>query len=329
MFGRPSVDGERRVRAQRRERRAVAGACVALAALSTAFAAAGFLGDALASQLLIANLRIHAAGVAAMFWICAGLAGWPRLAGLGSLAALALIVATLAEVRWTSVRPAAEAAERFRLLSFNMLSTNSAGVEIAQWLIEQGPDIVVTVESLPLRPHLGALAAAYPYRAGCDGAECDVMILSRVPLSDRSLVDVPNSPARIVSARAAISAGGVWIHAAHWSKGFFDGAIQQHWATHRQIRLRRRADGAPFVVAGDFNAAPWDPILMSLAQRLHFRLPLVWAPTWPTALGPFGFQIDHVGVSPELVVERFDRMRDSFGSNHRGVIAELALLTGG
>jgi endonuclease/exonuclease/phosphatase (EEP) superfamily protein YafD len=81
----------------------------------------------------------------------------------------------------------------------------------------------------------------------------------------------------------------------------------------------------PVLLTGDFNAAPWDPVVKSVARFVGLRQPRAWLPTWPVAAGPLGIQIDHVLVSPDLAVERIATTADPLGSNHRGLRATVAL----
>jgi endonuclease/exonuclease/phosphatase (EEP) superfamily protein YafD len=78
-------------------------------------------------------------------------------------------------------------------------------------------------------------------------------------------------------------------------------------------------------MTGDFNAAPWDPVVKSVARFSGLRHPRAWLPTWPVALGPLGLQIDHLLVSKDLRVERIATVPDALGSNHRALRATVAL----
>ncbi|MNT99439.1 hypothetical protein D3C72_2422850 [compost metagenome] len=51
-----------------------------------------------------------------------------------------------------------------------------------------------------------------------------------------------------------------------------------------------------------------------------------WEPaTWPIRAGRFGVPIDHVYVRPPLKIRSLRRLADAYGSNHYGLLAEIAM----
>lgn len=308
-------------------RSAFAGGLTALAGAVGVVAASAVLFPDLAAQTLTANLRMHTAGLAALLSVGVALAGWRLIGGAGLLAALALLAAGLGAIAWRTVRPVENALARLELAQFNMNVANSNGAAIADWLVATRPDVAVLLEAWPLRAHLERLAAIFPYRIGCDTEDaCDLLVLSGLPLDEPRLLDLPAAPGRLATARIERSGVVVAIVAAHWSKFFFsDLHERQSLATEAAARAARR--GARVVVAGDMNATQWDPELRRLVSALDLGHPARWTPTWPRRLGVAGAQIDHVTISDGLAFEAIEAMPWALGSNHRGQLARIAIIS--
>jgi len=306
-------------------RAAAAGAAAAVGGCLLVVAAAGLPGPRLAAQTLLANAMLHSAALSIPFWGAVVALGWRRLGVAGMLVAVALGATTLAGARWKAALAAPPEAPRLTLVTFNMLFENPDPLPFLAWLEATRPDVAVLQEAQTLAPHLARIDRLYPHRIGCD-AECDLVVLSRLPVLRADRLDLPRASRRMTSVRVSFGGAPLWVHAVHWSRGFFGDSQVQTWAVNDAVRARRR-DGAPFVVAGDFNAAPWDPWLTTLMRQQGLRHPPGWRPTWPIALGLLGMPIDHILTPSRVAVEEIATLESAFGSNHRGVVARLALLS--
>lgn len=78
---------------------------------------------------------------------------------------------------------------------------------------------------------------------------------------------------------------------------------------------------------GDFNMTPWSPKFRQLVADSHLRDTVRGfglQPTWPAGAPQFWIPIDHVLVSPDiLVVDR--RVGPDLGSDHYPVIVDIQL----
>jgi endonuclease/exonuclease/phosphatase (EEP) superfamily protein YafD len=210
-----------------------------------------------------------------------------------------------------------------KLLSFNLLSTNPNGEELARFIAGSGVDVAVLMEAAPIADHNAILQASYPYYAGCDdGSRCGgVVILSRTPLADitvRSMSGVWQN--RLVTASTTIAGQRVNIVAAHLVKPYFD-----DFAAEELSRLGAVVDGleGPLVLAGDFNAAAWSDSIDALVRRRHLAPGPFYPATWPVRLGPLGVPIDNIFARGPLVIDTVSAIADPMGSNHRGLMAEI------
>ena len=217
-------------------------------------------------------------------------------------------------------------ATRFRVLSFNMLGNNHANVgRIIDMVNGSGADVAYLMESGPLLHHLDALSAAYPHRIGCgivvEG--CDLMILSKHPLEHPqylSLSDLRSD--RFAMATVYIGGQTVQLAAIHLTKPYFD---TYHATELRRAGVALRKRGGPVVIGGDFNSDTIAPDMQAFLRRHALQATGPEPATWPVAAGVFGIPIDHIYVSKDIAPLSLTRMADHYGSNHYGLIADLAL----
>lgn len=215
---------------------------------------------------------------------------------------------------------------RLRLMSFNTLNSNIAGgADLTKMILSSGADVVNLLESQPLATRVDELSTIYPYRIGCMVvmARCDQMLLSKTPIEDieiRTLSDVYAQ--RYLKGRIAIDGQSVTIVGIHTTKPYFDGfhADELYWAAHFINRIQ-----GPVIVAGDFNASTLDVNIQQFLTKTGLGS-IGWEPsTWPISAGPFGIAIDHVYVRAPLGITSLERIPQSYGSNHYGLVAEVAL----
>ncbi len=113
---------------------------------------------------------------------------------------------------------------------------------------------------------------------------------------------------------------------------YFPAGDPQRWTGDMTaLRDEASAAGSDLVVLGDFNAtldhAPMRSLLAAGLVDTHAELGRGWAPTWPVSGSPLPplIQIDHVLHGRGLAgVSASEHTLP--GTDHRAVIAELALL---
>lgn len=311
--------------------RELRGAITALALVVCGVLVAVSFNFGLPGQTLLQSLRFHiAAGLLGLVVLLFVGGAWRR--GLLFLLVFAASTAEGAAViyRQQEARIAAQGASSaplLRLLSFNLLSSNNNGARIADYIIASGADLVMLMEASPLGPHRDRLRATYPYYAGCDiGADCSTVLLSRTPLENVTVGPLSIVwPDRLVTAATTINGQRISIVGAHLVKPYFDEFPYVEINTLR--RTIDKLDG-PLLLAGDFNAAAWSDSLDWLQQQEQLAPGPFYPATWPVRLGPLGVPIDNVFTRAPLVIEQVDAIGDAMGSNHRGLIAEIALAGG-
>lgn len=267
----------------------------------------------------------------------------PQMLGLGLILAVVaallgarragatLAVLTLAFAGWfglqhaqRSLPLASDMQPAARVLFFNVLADNTANAgRIVAAARLSDADIVIFAESEAFRPALAALREDYPYRIPCE-RHCGLAVLSRFPLAP---TDAGQGPLAWGGRLASVTvtpqdAPPFALVAAHKLKPWFAGQVA---AEDASLRERINAIAGPLLVVGDFNAAPWSAPTRALIDATGLRAPRLPVPTWPVAAGRFGVPIDNVFVRGGARLTHLQPFGDDLGSNHRGLLAEVAI----
>lgn len=310
--------------------RELRGAITALALVMCGVLVAVSVDFGVPGQALLQTLRFH---------IAAALLGLVLLLFIGGAwrrALLFLLVFALSagqgaaivyRQQQTRIAAAGDSKPLFKLLNFNLLTYNQNGAAIADFIIGSGADLVLLMEAAPIAPYRKQLLATYPYYAGCGvGADCATLLLSRTPLEDVTVGSLsPVWTNRLITVATTIDGQRINIVGAHLVKPYFDEFVALE--VDRLGDVIDRLTG-PLVLTGDFNAAAWSNSIDGLAWRAKLAPGPAYPATWPVRLGPLGVPIDNIFTRGALVIEHVDALDDALGSNHRGLMAEIALTPG-
>ncbi len=304
------------------------GAITAFALVVCAMLVAVSVDLGVPGEAILQSLRFHiAAGLLLLVVMLLATGAWWRallfllLAGL-SLGEGAQIVYGQQQLRGALDRQPHR--PLLKLLSFNLLNQNENGAQIADFLAGSDADVVFLMEATPIDSHLAQLAASFPYRVGCDEvATCDTVMLSRTPLEDvavRSLSSIWTN--RLVTATSVIGGERINLVAVHMVKPYFDYFAYEEAYILNQVLAEIEG---PLLLAGDLNAAAWSDNIARLAKDAKLIPGPLYPATWPVRFGPLGVPIDNVFTRAPLLIERIESLDDAMGSNHRGLVAEIAL----
>ncbi|MGV8938902.1 MAG: endonuclease/exonuclease/phosphatase family protein [Allorhizobium sp.] len=213
-----------------------------------------------------------------------------------------------------------------KVLSFNILGDNvKNGKRIADMIMASGADVAYVLEAGPLAPYLEALKATYPFRIGCGEATptCDLLLLSRHPIIERQVATLSDLRRdRFAIADVVIAGKTVHFAAVHLSKPYFD---DYHGEELEELGVRMARIGGTFVLGGDFNSAAIAPDMQKFLRDHQMTATGAEPATWPIEAGRFGIPIDHIFISPGIVAKSLQRIEHAMGSNHYGLIADLAV----
>lgn len=222
------------------------------------------------------------------------------------------------------------AAPTFRLMSFNILNDNYENAEnITRTILSSGADLVNIMEAAPLRVHMNELAQTYPYRIGCGILiqDCDQLMLSKVPIESpevRTLSDI--FPERFILAKVTVAGRTINFVGIHTTKPYFDNF---HSLELNRAALAIAETTGPLLLSGDFNASSLAPNMRRFLRITKLRTGGWEPPTWPIRAGRLGVPIDHVYVRAPLKIKSVTQIPDAHGSNHYGLIAEIAITGAG
>jgi endonuclease/exonuclease/phosphatase (EEP) superfamily protein YafD len=305
-------------------------ACVLLAALGLAAASATalFRSDAWVADL-VESFRPHLL-VAALLAVPLALTlrgGW-RGAALAAFAAC-LIVNGATIVR--TVRAATPAQEarggiRLKLVTVNLLWSNRQHQRLRDWLKAEAPDIAITQETTPRwAAELAGLDALFAHRR-LPGPTDDIAILSRHPFTMGQEAGI-RVHGTLAMATLSLGQRRIDLMALHASVPTSPARRIARDAMFDDIARFARRTRAPLIVAGDFNATPWNRSMRLLVRESPLRhAPGFWRPTF-TAYVPLwmGVPIDHVLAAVDCrVLDR--RVGPDFGSDHRPVVVTIDCL---
>jgi endonuclease/exonuclease/phosphatase (EEP) superfamily protein YafD len=272
--------------------------------------------------LVLLALPVAAAAVVLRRWL---------LAGAAALLLLWLAVQVVPGLRAEPVAAGARDAPLLRVGTANLRYDNPRAPELAGELFGFGADVLVLQEVTPAwRARLEPLARDVGLRHTVFAARDDAggqAILSRYPLTDVRRAVASGWPQ--LGATVVVRAARVRIVDAHVVPPVY--LYERHRTQARQLRALVDGSPRPLVVAGDLNATEFNRTVQRLLatdlRSAHAARGRGLATTWPNGRWFPPIRIDHVLVSDE--VEVLDVWEgDGAGSDHRPVIADLAILSG-
>lgn len=295
-------------------------------AIALSFASLPIWGESSTSLLApLEHLRIGYLAVAAgLVFLCF----YARSLSLGVFASL-LVALNLWFVVPTLVGGSRSAGGpvHFSLLHANIWLNNETPGKIAEMINQEAPDIAVLLETFEYFQGgwLPSVKGNWPYRALCGDSACANMILSRWPITligERSPwrdgVSVPS----MLAVRVHHPQGDFTLVAAHLKQPF---APELQMEEARWLAQYIKSLPQPIVLTGDFNSAPWSPLIRKLERDADISRIAHTGPTWPSGpLAYVGIPIDHIFGGPGVTASSVRRLAP-FGSDHLALKAEIEL----
>lgn len=243
---------------------------------------------------------------------------------------------SVAEIAFSPSQPAG-GHERLRILTANVLLTNSQLDPFLQLVERVNPDVLVIVEYTPAWdkqrekwspefPH----SERHPRKHGFG-----IAVFSKKPLlnvSAESLlsnVDAPQISFDVVLDRTSVnldrkSVNITAVHAVSPLSQFRFFARNDQLAA-LALKLKERSHTK--VVVGDFNSTTWSPYLRQFLRETGLRDSRqgtgLW-PTWPQFCWPLMIPIDHAFVSDDVHVHR-RWVESDIGSDHFPIVVDISL----
>ncbi|HJR69087.1 MAG TPA: endonuclease/exonuclease/phosphatase family protein [Gammaproteobacteria bacterium] len=252
---------------------------------------------------------------------------WPACVVLAAAGAVSVVPV----VPYLPLAPRAAVVDvepRLKVLSVNVSYRQFSVRRLLEMVRDIDPHVVVLQELTPYANEvLAPLDEPLPhyFKMPAEG-RFGIAVWSRLPLESAVPFALGRQPA--IEARVRFRDGAVTLLGVHLNAPT---SARRAAARDNELRLlaeRSAAIEGPLVVAGDFNLTPYSPLFgdwlaaSGLTDTRRGRTPSV---SWrPADLPILGIPIDHVAVSSEFAILAHRRL-PNFGSDHYGVLAELAL----
>jgi endonuclease/exonuclease/phosphatase (EEP) superfamily protein YafD len=219
------------------------------------------------------------------------------------------------------------AAARLKVLAVNVSFRQFSARRFREIVAEAAPDVLLVVEFTPHAEEvLAEFDKVFPQqlKAPAEGPY-GIALWSRFPL--QSAYTFPLGPVQGVEARVQTPAGVFTLLGAHLVSPTLPRRAEQRNEGLQMLAERRAAISGPVIVAGDFNVTPYSPYYsdwLATTRLTDSRYGRTLSASWPAILPILGIPIDHVAVSNEFAILSHQRL-PAFGSDHWGIMAELAL----
>ncbi len=281
------------------------------------------------------NFRPHLLVMTVPLVVLGGILGGRRCLAASLLPVAILSVSTLPY--WIGgPPPIPEGTPTARVMQYNLLYLNTDNEPILSEILDADADIVALHELTTghwdaLEP---ALRSEYPYmiatpvrqrsRGSNGGGKA---ILSRTPLERVDVRSRYRSPPLVASVE--LHGQRVLAVALHPSPARTNNFLISQRKDKMAATVSAVADhDGPAMVITDLNISPTSPEYDAFLDDLGWSDPrrdLGIEPTFPSSgwAAPFGIAIDHVLVSPELTVHRYD-LGDGGGSDHHSLVATIS-----
>ncbi len=215
----------------------------------------------------------------------------------------------------------------FRVVSANVLTSNHDMKAALADIVAADADVIL-LQEYSNRWHLGmSRLNAYPHRIEEVRTDAFGMaIVSKRPLTKARTVEAEGVP--WIEANTEIDGVSVRLVTVHAMPPV---SARAHWmwvAQLRQLLALMQTQAGATVIAGDLNLTRHSPTFRELLaagfHTAHAECGRSALRTWPTALPIPPLRPDHIFLSEELQCVGL-RQTAGFGSDHRGIVADLAL----
>jgi endonuclease/exonuclease/phosphatase (EEP) superfamily protein YafD len=222
---------------------------------------------------------------------------------------------------------------RVRIVTANLLFSNSRTPQIADEISKLAPDLIAFEEftntsGLPLTtmPQF----AAYPYRKLATTYNPDgIALFSKLPIEQANTIVLGGR--RAIEATVLTDAGPITVLAIHTVAPVNRGANRAWLRELDAIGDQAHAVSGPLVVVGDFNATPGNRPFVELTHRakVHDVLNATgdgYATTWPAnrRFTPTYTRPDHVLVGRGIRALG-GHVVDNPGSDHRAIVVDVGV----
>jgi endonuclease/exonuclease/phosphatase (EEP) superfamily protein YafD len=213
-----------------------------------------------------------------------------------------------------------------RVLSFNVLSSNTRHADTLAWVRQTDPDLALFPEvTAAWEAALEPLRATMPYRTVHPQEDnFGLAVFSKHPILEQEFIASRLVPVVMVRIVLAVAGRRVVFFGVHPLPPMSPAIAADRDAVLRELADRVRRESGPVIVAGDFNATPWSFAMRPLiaAGLRDTQLGRGFSATWQRGNPIFAIPIDHLLLGGNVTATARWTGPD-LGSDHRPVVAEL------
>lgn len=237
-------------------------------------------------------------------------------------------------VYWPASQPPA-GSETIRIMSFNVLGTNSRHQLMLDQVRSADPDVISILEySGRWHSPMDCLTEKYPHQLRFPRWHgFGIAMFSKYPFSKSEQLAITKEESDVPIIVANVEFGSssnpktvrlAAVHVLSPTNHFRTGLRNQQFVEVADILAK---EDIPTVVMGDFNCVPWSAFIDDFLNTTNYRdsrQGFGYHATWDSRLWPIQLPIDHAFVSKHIHVH--DRYVGGFGgSDHFPIIFEISL----
>ncbi len=300
---------------------------LAIATLGTvAVSALGLLAQSFWMLELLTHFRLqYLAAQLPLLLVCLWYRRWLLVSLL--LPVTAINAAAVAPY-WPRETSAVAGTQSVELMTVNLYGRNDEHARFIELVSRERPDVLLLLEyTSRWAASLEPLEADYPYRiADARDGSFGMALFARVPLAEASRLDLRGVPAIDASFELGVGETVRFI-GVHLRPPMSAEAAGERNAQLARVGEIVKTEPGSLIVAGDFNATPYSPVLAGWLERMALkdaRRGRGFGMSWPVSLPILGIPIDHVLVSEDFLVDAH-YYGAAFGSDHYPVVTRLSL----
>jgi len=214
------------------------------------------------------------------------------------------------------------AGESLKVISYNVLSSNTRHEEVLSFLKKENPDVLLVLEvNHEWMTALGELSEKYPNRIEKFRQDnFGLLFLSKLPFHSHEVVHLsPGDPA-FVLADLDWNGESVRFFGAHPLTPLGGRGAKSRNATLQEIKKRSLAATGPQIIAGDLNCSAFSPHFRSLQKGLRDSARgQGYTATWRRGHPIWAIPIDHILTSEDLVCTDY-QIGPKNGSDHSPLV---------
>ncbi len=256
---------------------------------------------------------------------------WKKYVSLAALAGIVFLINSVVLVDFgKSVQAAKQEEAKFTVYSLNVHKQNDDFSRLVRELEEIDPEIVLLLEVTPEHvEQISPVTRMYPFHiemklTGDFGV--GFVFLSKYPVLNHRITKLSVRGNIIVEAMLEVNKKQVMYYGVHAQRPALRN-YDERKTQMLQLANHIHSKSLPSIVAGDLNSTPYSLLFrqfLEVSGLRDSRTGFGWQPSWPTYVPLFWLPIDHVLVSPDIVVHK--RTTGSYvGSDHYPVMATLSI----